>query len=49
MELVPDVLNNLLHWPAIDCAFLDLVRAPVNDLLPLCFGVCVHSVVEAWR
>jgi hypothetical protein len=47
MELVADVLDNLVHRAATDFAFLDLAGAPVNDFLPLRFGVGVHGVVEA--
>src|SRR5438093_1133972 len=47
MELGADVLNDLLHRAATDFAFVDFAGAPVNDFLPLGFGVSVHSVVEA--
>src|SRR2546423_9480300 len=42
MELLADVLDNLLHRTAIDFAFLDLPRAPVNNFVPLRFAVSVH-------
>jgi len=45
-ELIADVLNNLLHGTAINCALCDLAGAPVNNDLPLCFGVGIDGVVE---
>src|SRR5439155_27005767 len=47
LELVADVLDDLLHGAANDFALLDLAGAPVNDFLPLRFGVRVHRVAEA--
>jgi hypothetical protein len=46
MELVADVLDNLLSRAATGLAGLDFAGAPVNDFLPLRFGVSVHGVVE---
>jgi hypothetical protein len=47
MELVANVPDNLLRRTATNFAFFDFAGAPVNDFLPLRFGVSVHSVVEA--
>ena len=46
-KLVPDILNNLLHWAATDLTLLDLAGASVNDFTPLRFRIGVHGVVEA--
>ncbi len=47
MELVPDVVNNLLHRAAGEVAFLNFARAPVNDGLPLHLRVRIYCIIEA--
>ncbi len=47
IKLVADVLDNLLHRAATDFAILDFARAPVDDFVPLRFGVSVHGFIEA--
>jgi hypothetical protein len=46
MELFAYLVNDLLHWTAADLAFLYLARSPVDNRLPLRFGVRVDRRVE---
>ena len=46
MEPCADVAEHFLLWSGIHFAFCHPAGTPVDDLVPLCFGVWLHSVVE---
>ena len=47
MELAAGFLDNLFNRAATDLALLNFSGAPVNDLVPLRFGVSIHGFLKA--
>lgn len=47
MEPGLDVPDHLFLWPGIHLALGHLAGTPVNDFVPLRFGVRVHGVIQA--